>query len=63
MSQLATVFKKAAIPRAIMINLTDLKRKLGRALAVEWDYSVYFPDRDGPIVMSRSMSRGAAASK
>jgi hypothetical protein len=58
------VFKKAAIPRVIMINLTDLKRKLGDALKIEWDdYSVYIPDRDSGVVMSRSVSRGAAASK
>jgi len=58
------VFTKAKISRAIMINLTDLKRKLGDALKIEWDYSVYV---DGSIVITRSvshsMSRGSAASK
>jgi len=55
------VFTKAKVSRAIMINLTNLKRKLGDALKIEWNYKVYIPERDSGIVMSHSMSRGAAA--
>jgi hypothetical protein len=44
-----------------MINLTDLKRNLGDALKIEWDYVVYIPEPDGRIVMSRSVSRQTAA--
>ena len=57
------VFTKAKVPRAIMINLTDLKRKLGGTLKIEWNYSVYVPDRSGGVAMSHSTSRGAAASR
>jgi len=55
------VFTKAKVSRAIMINLTDLKRNLGDALKIEWGYVVYIPEPDGRIVMSHSVSRGPAA--